>query len=146
LRHLSRGAFRFTKIQSHAVDDPMQLTCFRTWAAGLGFVLRCRAEVLVEPPVGGAPGLGTLLAKLPTQNIRAAAGERPARARARVIEWYRSTLLSRGDDKTTTPIVVVMQRVHQSDLVGYLQEQGGFDVLNLPAIAPTPWAQSDSLG
>ena len=29
-----------------------------------------------------------------------------------------------------------MQRVHQEDLVGYLQEQGGFDVLNLPAIAP----------
>jgi len=41
--------------------------------------------------------------------------------RARVIEWYRSTLLSRGDDKTTTRIVVVMQRVHQNDLVGYLQ-------------------------
>jgi predicted phage terminase large subunit-like protein len=55
--------------------------------------------------------------------------------RARVIEWYRSTLLSRGDDKTMTRIVVVMQRVHQNDLVGYLQEQGGFDILNLPAIA-----------
>ena len=55
--------------------------------------------------------------------------------RARVIEWYRSTLLSRGDDKTTTRIVVVMQRVHENDLVGYLQEQGGFEVLNLPAIA-----------
>ena len=56
--------------------------------------------------------------------------------RERVIEWYRSTLLSRGDDKTATRIVVVMQRVHQNDLVGYLQEQGGFEVLNLPAIAP----------
>jgi len=55
--------------------------------------------------------------------------------RARVIEWYRSTLLSRGDDKKATRIVVVMQRVHQEDLVGYLLEQGGFDVLNLPAIA-----------
>jgi hypothetical protein len=55
--------------------------------------------------------------------------------RERVIEWYRSTLLSRGDDKTATRIVVVMQRVHQNDLVGYLQEQGGFDVLNLPAIS-----------
>ena len=72
-----------TKLQSRAVDDQMQLTCFRTWAAGLGFDLRCRAEVLVEPSVGGAPGLGTLLAKLPTQNIRAAAGERPARAARR---------------------------------------------------------------
>jgi hypothetical protein len=38
--------------------------------------------------------------------------------RARVIEWYRFTLLSRGDDKTTTRIVVVMQRVHQNDLAG----------------------------
>jgi predicted phage terminase large subunit-like protein len=55
--------------------------------------------------------------------------------RSRVIEWYRSTLLSRGDDKAATRIVVVMQRVHQGDLVGYLLEQGGFEVLNLPAIA-----------
>jgi predicted phage terminase large subunit-like protein len=55
--------------------------------------------------------------------------------RARVIEWYRSTLLSRGDDKAMTRIVVVMQRVHDNDLVGYLLEQGGFDILNLPAIA-----------
>ena len=55
--------------------------------------------------------------------------------RERVIEWYRTTLLSRGDDKTETRTVVVMQRVHQNDLVGYLQEQGGFEVLNLPAIA-----------
>ena len=55
--------------------------------------------------------------------------------RSRVIEWYRSTLLSRADDKTVARIVLVMQRVHQDDLVGYLQEQGGFEVLNLPAIA-----------
>src|SRR5262245_66624595 len=49
--------------------------------------------------------------------------------RARVIEWFRSTLLSRGDDKSATRIVVVMQRVHENDLVGYLLEQGGFEVL-----------------
>ena len=55
--------------------------------------------------------------------------------RSRVIEWYRSTVLSRGDDKNKTRIVVVMQRVHQQDLVGYLLEQGGFEHLNLPAIA-----------
>ena len=55
--------------------------------------------------------------------------------RARVIEWYRSTLLSRGDDKAATRIVVVMQRVHENDLIGYLLEQGGFEILNLPAIA-----------
>jgi predicted phage terminase large subunit-like protein len=55
--------------------------------------------------------------------------------RSRVIEWYRSTLLSRADDKKAARIVVVMQRVHQDDLAGYLQDQGGFEVLNLPAIA-----------
>lgn len=64
--------------------------------------------------------------------------------RLRVIEWYRSTLLSRGDDKTMTRIVVVMQRVHQNDLIGYLQEQGGFDILNLPAVAQR--CQSYELG
>jgi predicted phage terminase large subunit-like protein len=58
--------------------------------------------------------------------------------RSRVIEWYRSTLLSRGDDKQQTRIVVVMQRVHQNDLVGYLQEQGGYEILPLPAIASRP--------
>jgi hypothetical protein len=55
--------------------------------------------------------------------------------RTRVIEWYRSTLLSRADDKKAARIILVMQRVHQDDLAGYLQEQGGFEVLNLPAIA-----------
>jgi hypothetical protein len=56
--------------------------------------------------------------------------------RLRVLEWYRSTLLTRLDDKRSDRIVVLMQRVHQDDLVGHLLEQGGFDVLNLPAIAP----------
>jgi predicted phage terminase large subunit-like protein len=55
--------------------------------------------------------------------------------RTRVIEWYRSTLLSRADDKKAARIVLVMQRVHQDDLAGYLLDQGGFEVLNLPAIA-----------
>lgn len=58
--------------------------------------------------------------------------------RLRVIDWYRSTLLTRPDDKTKARIVVVMQRIHQDDLVGHLIEQGGFDVLDLPAIAPRP--------
>jgi hypothetical protein len=55
--------------------------------------------------------------------------------RQRVVDWWRTTLLSRADDKSNARIVVVMQRVHQDDLVGYLQEQGGFQILNLPAVA-----------
>ena len=55
--------------------------------------------------------------------------------RSRSIEWYQSTLVTRPDDKNAARIVLVMQRVHQDDLAGYLEEQGGFEVLNLPAIA-----------
>ncbi len=34
--------------------------------------------------------------------------------RAKVIEWYRSTLLSRGDNKKETRIVLVTQRVRRA--------------------------------
>ena len=50
-------------------------------------------------------------------------------------DWYDLSLLSRLDDKTTGAIIVVMQRLHVDDLTGHLLEQGGWTVLNLPAIA-----------
>jgi predicted phage terminase large subunit-like protein len=57
-------------------------------------------------------------------------------SRERVIEWYRSTLVTRPDDKQAARIMVVMQRIHVDDLVGYLLEnEAGFEVLNLPAVA-----------
>jgi len=56
--------------------------------------------------------------------------------RQRVIEWYRSTLVTRPDDKQAARIIVVMQRIHVEDLVGYLQEnKAGFEVLSLPSVA-----------
>jgi predicted phage terminase large subunit-like protein len=56
-------------------------------------------------------------------------------ARAGVLQWYANTLLSRLDNKGRDAIVVVMQRLHQYDLVGHLLEQEGWTHLNLPAIA-----------
>jgi predicted phage terminase large subunit-like protein len=51
-------------------------------------------------------------------------------------QWFTNTLLSRLDDKRSSAIVVVMQRVHMDDLTGFLLEQSAdWDVLNLPAIA-----------
>jgi len=45
-------------------------------------------------------------------------------------------MLSRLDNKETGVIVVVMQRVHQHDLTGYLLEKpNDWTVLSLPAIA-----------
>jgi predicted phage terminase large subunit-like protein len=49
--------------------------------------------------------------------------------------WFDNTLLSRLNNKTTGSIVIVMQRLHQDDLVGHVLEQEDWDVLCLPAIA-----------
>jgi len=56
-------------------------------------------------------------------------------ARKRVIDWYSGTLVSRLNDKDKGSIVVVMQRLHEDDLAGYLLEAGGWEHLDLPAIA-----------
>ena len=51
-------------------------------------------------------------------------------------EWFKSTLLSRLDDKRTGAIVIVMQRVHMDDLTGFVASQSDdWVILNLPAIA-----------
>ncbi|MBU3888572.1 phage terminase large subunit [Methylosinus sp. KRF6] len=57
--------------------------------------------------------------------------------REAVNAWFSNTLLSRLDDKRKGAIVIVMQRVHQNDLVGHLLEQSlkEWNVLSLPAIA-----------
>jgi hypothetical protein len=44
-------------------------------------------------------------------------------SRQRVIEWYRSTLVNRADDKQTARTVVVMQRIHVDDFVGYSRDR-----------------------
>ncbi len=52
-----------------------------------------------------------------------------------VNDWYENTLLSRLNDKRNGRIVIVMQRLHQDDLVGHLLEREAWDVLSFPAIA-----------
>jgi predicted phage terminase large subunit-like protein len=56
-------------------------------------------------------------------------------ARANLIEWYGGTLISRLNDKENDAIIVVMQRLHEDDLVGHLLQEQGWTHLNLPAIA-----------
>jgi len=57
--------------------------------------------------------------------------------RRAVNDWFGSTLLSRLNDKASSAIVIVTQRVHADDLVGHVLETSGEDwtVLELPAIA-----------
>jgi predicted phage terminase large subunit-like protein len=56
-------------------------------------------------------------------------------ARRRVIDWFGGALVSRLNDKENGSIIVVMQRLHENDLAGYLLEQGNWHHLDLPAIA-----------
>ena len=55
--------------------------------------------------------------------------------RTNVNEWYDGTLCSRLNHKQNGCIIVIMQRLHQDDLVGHVLTQKGWEVLSLPAIA-----------
>jgi hypothetical protein len=52
-----------------------------------------------------------------------------------VNEWYDSTLVSRLNNKQSGVIIIVMQRLHQDDLVGHVMGQEDWEVLSFPAIA-----------
>ncbi|MEN9862524.1 MAG: phage terminase large subunit [Polynucleobacter sp.] len=49
--------------------------------------------------------------------------------------WFDGTLRSRLNDKVNGCMIVIMQRLHQDDLVGHLLEDGDWELLSLPAIA-----------
>ena len=55
--------------------------------------------------------------------------------RQNVNNWFDNTLMSRLNDKEKGAIVIIMQRLHLDDLVGHVVEQGGWEVVSLPAIA-----------
>lgn len=55
---------------------------------------------------------------------------------SKVNNWYRNTLLSRLNNKETGCIILIMQRLHEDDLSGYLLEkESGWHHLKIPAIA-----------
>lgn len=53
--------------------------------------------------------------------------------RKSVNEWFKSTLLSRLEDKKRSVLILVMQRLHVNDLCGFLEDVN-FHKLSLPAI------------
>jgi predicted phage terminase large subunit-like protein len=50
-------------------------------------------------------------------------------------EWYHHTLYSRMNDKRYGAIVIIMQRLHEDDLVGHVLAQEEWEVVRFPAIA-----------
>jgi len=55
--------------------------------------------------------------------------------RRAVNEWFDHTLYSRLNDKQDGVIIIIMQRLHEDDLVGHVMEQEKWHLLRLPAIA-----------
>lgn len=55
--------------------------------------------------------------------------------RAACNNWYDTVLLSRLNDKTSGCIILIMQRLHEEDLVGHVLEQDAWEVVSFPAIA-----------
>ena len=55
-----------------------------------------------------------------------------------VNDWYENTLLSRLNNKAAGCIIIVMQRLHQDDLVGHVLAQDDWTMLSFPAIAEEP--------
>jgi len=49
--------------------------------------------------------------------------------------WFDGTLYSRLNDKTKGSIVIVMQRLHEDDLVGHVLKAEGWEIVAFPAIA-----------
>jgi len=56
--------------------------------------------------------------------------QRPA-----VNDWYDRTFYSRLNDKRNGVIILIMQRLHEDDLVGHVLAQEKWEVVSLPAIA-----------
>lgn len=68
--------------------------------------------------------------------------------REKVNEWYGTTLCSRLNDKSSGKIILIMQRLHQHDLTGFLLESNSdFKHIRLPVIADTDetWQYTDRI-
>jgi predicted phage terminase large subunit-like protein len=57
--------------------------------------------------------------------------------RQNVIDWFQTTMESRANNKPHTPIIVIMQRLHEMDLSGWLLSGGNgeaWEHISIPAI------------
>jgi len=63
-------------------------------------------------------------------NVREAESEI---VRQGVLDWWDQVMSTRLNDPKSGAMVIVMQRVHESDLAGHVLQQGGYEELKLPA-------------
>ena len=78
-------------------------------------------------------GADLILVDDPVKSLEAALS---AAERRRVAEFYDGSLYTRLNNKAEGAIVIIMQRLHEDDLVGHVLEKENWRVLSIPAIAP----------
>lgn len=66
--------------------------------------------------------------------------------RQNVIDWFQNTLESRKNDPQNTPIILIMQRVHEKDLAGWLLEGGNGEQWHHIALDAICERENDPLG
>lgn len=106
--------------------------------------LKKNTETLIETQAGGsifATSVGGTLTGMGADIIIVddpiKAGDAMSEAeRLGVNRWFTETVPTRLNDKKTGAIIIVMQRVHQDDLIGHVRCLDDWEELCLPAIAP----------
>lgn len=108
---------------------------FRIDRATRDEIASTRGGYRLATSVGGAVlgrGADLIVIDDPIKGLLAALSQAERR---RVAEFYDNTLYGRLNDKTTGAIVIVMQRLHEDDLVGHVLSKEDWEVVSIPAIA-----------
>jgi predicted phage terminase large subunit-like protein len=109
---------------SRLVNPRARLTELRTPEGG------CRLATSVDGQLTGRGG-NIIIVDDPLKPIEAVSDTQ----RQAVNNWFDSTATTRPNDKEKGAIIVIMQRLHEDDLVGHLLRQGHWEHLSLPALA-----------
>ena len=123
-RRLMTSKFYIDTFGPRLTSDRVKLSELKTNAGG------SRLATSVEGTLTGRGG-NFLIIDDPMKPNEASSDVR----RASVNDWFDSTVFSRPNDKAKGAIIVIMQRLHEDDLVGHLLKHEGWTVLSLPAIA-----------
>ena len=113
-----RELFPETRLASKRNTDLITTRRGQRYAAGMnGSILGLGADVaILDDPIKATDALSQA-------------------ERRRVNDAFDNTILTRLNDKRTGAIVIIMQRLHEDDLVGHVTATGEWEVVSIPAIA-----------
>jgi predicted phage terminase large subunit-like protein len=86
-----------------------------------------RLATTVQGPATGK-GAHFIIVDDPFKAVEAASDT----TRNSVFEWFKGSLMTRFDNPAEGAVIVVMQRLHQDDLIGRLRDEGGWEYLAMP--------------